>query len=129
VQSHAIKAMYAGGDAMLFLVRNGGNPTSYVHIYRTGGTGLFMYGVTLSKENDGAGQFLHWSIIRRLKADGFKWYDLGGVASCDPADGIYLFKARFGGSYVDLGTEWHWSGRWARQAARASALRNAMVSQ
>lgn len=130
VSQDVIEAMYAAGDAMLFVTRKGGSPTNYLHIYRTDNIGFFMYGVNLSRENDGAGQFLHWSVMRRLKADGLSWYDLGGVASRDAADGIYTFKARFGGSYVDLGTEMRWSSPCVEAAAQVSTgLRQLMVKR
>lgn len=117
-----LEAMYAAGDAILVVARKHGETTNYLHLYRAGCTGFFMYGVNLVKENDGAGQYLHFAIMRRLKADGLSWYDLGGVASCDPTDGIYTFKKKFGGHYVDLGMQWRWTGSAAKLAARAPAM-------
>lgn len=101
-----VTAMYANGDAVLFVIRRGAEITNYLHIYTAGDAGQFMYGINPSKENDGAGQNLHWQAMRYLKRMGYRWYDLGGIASTDPADGIFNFKQKFGGQLVDLGSEW-----------------------
>jgi hypothetical protein len=106
IDPKALEAMYAGGDGILFVASRQGSICSYLHVYKTKETGMFMHGVNPSKDNDGAGQFLHWCAIRRLKAMGLRWYDFGGVATKDPSDGIYNFKVKFGGRLMDLGCEW-----------------------
>jgi hypothetical protein len=55
---------------------------------------------------NGVGQLLRWECTKWLKNRGFKWYDLGGVKTTDPADPIYAFKKSLGGRYVDLGSEY-----------------------
>jgi hypothetical protein len=123
-----VSRMYSAGDATLFTARKGGGEISnYLHVYTTDRAGIFMYSVNLIKENDGAGQYLHWRAIQRLKQKGLGWYDLGGVASLDPADGIYNFKAKFGGKLTPLGVEWRRMGgvfRLLKGAAEASKLLN-----
>ncbi|MEL6299161.1 MAG: GNAT family N-acetyltransferase [Pseudomonadota bacterium] len=119
----ALRAMYAAGDATLFVATKGDAPTHYLHVFKAETTAFFMYGVGLTKENDGAGQYLHWEAMRWLKAAGMAWYDLGGVVGRRPDDGIFQFKKKFGGAYVDLGVEWRQTGAIARVAA--SALRGA----
>ena len=98
--------MYARGDALLFVAKKHGEITNYLHIYTTGSKAIFMYGVNPCKENDGAGQYLHWRAILRLKEMGLEWYDLGGVATQDANDGIFNFKSKFGAPLVSLGCEW-----------------------
>ncbi|MFY9656538.1 MAG: peptidoglycan bridge formation glycyltransferase FemA/FemB family protein [Methylocystis sp.] len=106
IVGEALGQMYAHGDAMLFVARKRGAISNYLHIYTKGAKAFFMYGVNPSKENDGAGQYLHWRAILRLKEMGLEWYDLGGVAMQDARDGIYNFKSKFGAPIVSLGCEW-----------------------
>lgn len=101
----AISRMYASGNAILMLLRKDGAVTDYLHLYSAGGTAIFMYGVNTDKQNDGAGQYLHWQALRHLKAGGHAWYDLGGVSRTGSGDGIFAFKERFGGVFVPLGCE------------------------
>ena len=66
------------------------------------------FGLYLARADElpgGASRFTHWETIKRLKATGFRWYDLGLVASRDRDDGIYWFKRSFGGTFVDFGRE------------------------
>jgi hypothetical protein len=113
----AISAMYADGRALLLVARKNGEISNFLHLYKAGNAASFMYGVNLLKVNDGTGQYLHWQAIRRLKADGVEWYDLGGVPSLDSLDGIYNFKKRFGGQLVLLGSEWRYTGRLAENGS------------
>lgn len=115
--------MYDAGDALLLVAARDGEPTNYLHLYTAGDTGLFMYGVNPAKENDGAGQYLHWQAMRELRARGFGWYDLGGVARQDRSDGIFNFKEKFGGALVPLGTEWRHMGPVLKPLVAASTLR------
>jgi hypothetical protein len=121
---HLLQAMYAGGCAVLFVVEDAGGTLGYLHVYLAGPTGLFMYGVMLQRHNDGAGQFLHWQIMLWLQKNGYRWYDLGGLANQSVEDGIYRFKAGFGGELIQLGTEWVKRGA-AYHAA--SGLRHALA--
>jgi lipid II:glycine glycyltransferase (peptidoglycan interpeptide bridge formation enzyme) len=66
----------------------------------------FLYGASAPKVAGGIGQFLQWEAMRLLKERGYRWYDLGGVATTSPSDGIYAFKKALGGQYVDLGSEY-----------------------
>jgi CelD/BcsL family acetyltransferase involved in cellulose biosynthesis len=106
-----LSRMYQDGNGLLLVVQRGEDVTNYLNLYTTGDTALFMSGVNPTKENDGAGQLLHWRAIQELKARGFGWYDLGGVASLDPSNGIYKFKQKFGGQLVLLGSEWRGMSR------------------
>lgn len=66
----------------------------------------FLYGASAQKAAGGFGQFLQWETTRLLKERGYRWYDLGGVATTNPSDGIYSFKRSLGGQYIDLGSEY-----------------------
>lgn len=114
--------MYENGDAVLYVLRQQEVEMGYLHVYRAGPSAIFMSGVNLAKANDGAGQFLHWEIIRDLKQRGLRWYDLGGVRSFDDSDGISRFKKGFGGAPVKLGGEWGWRARWVDAALNVRRL-------
>lgn len=122
-----VQRMYSQGNALLLTAARGDEVTNYLHLYTSGDTALFMHGVNLAKENDGAGQFLHWQAIRELAKRGFTWYDLGGVATVDPANGIYNFKQKFGGELVLLGSEWRHIGAALRPLLSAASIRRKLL--
>lgn len=69
----------------------------------------YLYGASIShpQGHPPMGQYLHYEIIKKLKADGFVTYDLGGVVArdvpeTDPSYGVYKFKKGFGGEFVTL---------------------------
>ena len=116
IDSHALHAMYRDGRGLLLVARKKGELSNFLHLYRIFDSASFMYGINLLKANDGAGQFLHFEAMRLLRQDGVRWYDLGGVASANSSDGIFNFKQKFGGEFVDLGLEWRCTGFGARVA-------------
>ena len=77
-------------------------------IHRSHDHGYFLFGARVADVPPGAGHLVHWEIIRKLKADGYRFYDLGLVASRDPEDGIHRFKRSLGGTFVSSGTEFKW---------------------
>ena len=101
-----IRRMFDGGDLTLFRCLAGEESRSAATVYRAGDKAIFMIGVGGDKRNDGAGQLLHFEIMRNLRLRGLRWYDFGGVASNDEGDGIFRFKKGFGGRFVSLGTEY-----------------------
>ena len=117
-----IAAMYRQGDALLFTASKDDQISHFLHIYCAGDSAIFMHGVNPAKGNDGAGQLIHWEAMRTLKQRGLRWYDLGGVTSFDPANGIYKFKRDFGGVNVSLGSETHYSSVGFKLAMRAVNL-------
>lgn len=119
VRREVLYRMYEDGHALLLIGLRGGEPCNFLHVYTSSETGFFMYGVNPKKENDGAGQFIHWRAIQELRSRGLTWYDLGGVPAVDPSNGIYQFKEKFGGQFVSLGREWRHLGRalWPLNAA------------
>jgi hypothetical protein len=102
----AIQRMFDGGDLTLFRSLAGEEMRSAATIYRAGDKAIFMIGVGGDKRNDGAGQLLHFEIMRDLRARRLRWYDFGGVASTDENNGIFRFKKGFGGQFVSLGSEY-----------------------
>lgn len=110
VNPRVLLNMYRGGNAILLVAKKSGRTINFLHLYKATGAASFMYGVNLSKENDGVGQYIHFEAMRVLRGSGISWYDMGGVASLDPSDGIYRFKKQFGGDYVSLGCEWRYTG-------------------
>jgi Acetyltransferase (GNAT) domain len=102
----AIQRMFDGGDLTLFHSLAGEESRSAATIYRAGDKAIFMIGVGHDRRNDGAGQLLHFEIMRDLRARGLRWYDFGGIPSTDENDGIFRFKKGFGGRFVSLGTEY-----------------------
>lgn len=123
IDPQVLSSMYRDGNAILLVGKKSGKTTSFLHLYRVADAAAFMYGVNLSKENDGAGQYLHFEAMRVLRDQGVCWYDMGGVASSDPSDGIYRFKEKFGGEYVSLGCEWRYIGKFASALMEVHNLR------
>jgi hypothetical protein len=77
-------------------------------IHRAHDQGYFLLGARASDAPPGAGHLVHWEVVRKLKADGYRFYDLGLVASLDERDGIYRFKRSLGGAFVSSGAELEW---------------------
>jgi len=94
------------GDLTLFRSLAGEETRSAATVYRAGDKAIFMIGVGGDKRNDGAGQLLHFEIMRDLRARGLRWYDFGGVPSTDKNNGIFRFKSGFGGRFVSFGSEY-----------------------
>ena len=75
-------------------------------IYLCGDFGFYMYGATCAEPGIGVGQLIQWETIKYLREAGRRTYDLGGVSSLDPANGIFRFKKGLGGTFVPLGAEY-----------------------
>jgi len=106
INSKVLARMYAAGDAVLFVARIDNTRANYLHVYKTQDSAIFSHGVNATRNNDGVGQYIQWRAMQYLKKQGIEWYDLGGVPTTNPNDGIYNFKARFGGKLIPLGREW-----------------------
>ena len=103
----ATRRMFDCADLTLYRALCGNDLRAEASVYRTGTAALWMVGVDGGvKRQDGAGRLLQFEIMRDLRKRGIRWYDLGGVASTDAADGIFQFKKRFGGQFVALGAEY-----------------------
>jgi len=90
----------------------GGKVVNMALIARVG-TPRYMKGASIASEAGErmppTGQVLHFEIMRRLRADGFRAYDLGGCPGPEPIEGhanywVWRFKHAFGGAFhQDLG--------------------------
>ena len=80
-------------------------PTMVNLIYVCERQAYYMFGASAERFETGTGQLLQWEIMRFLKAQGVRWYDLGGVRTADPTNGIFLFKRGFGGELVHWGEQ------------------------
>lgn len=109
-----LQAQIANGHSRLFTASVSGERTNYLQTYEAGRIAMYFRGVSTNKASNGAGRMLQWRAICRLKRDGFRWYDLGGLPTLDRKNGIVRFKFGFGGAIVDLGQEFRRSGRIVR---------------
>lgn len=105
-RQEVLRRMFAGGDLLMTGCadsrgRRLASNLTYIH----GNQGYYLYGARDEKAAGGVSRYAHWETIKRLKEDGFRWYDLGLVASRESSDGIYWFKRSFGGTFVDFGRE------------------------
>ena len=82
-----------------------GQPTMIDLIYVCESHAYYMFGASAERFETGTGQLLQWEIMRFLKAQGIHWYDLGGVRTADPTNGIFMFKRGFGGELVHWGEQ------------------------
>ena len=73
--------------------------------YVTGDAAIFLHGAS-SNRSRGEGQLVHWETTKHLQAEGLRWYDLGGIATRNPDDGIFRFKKSMGATLVPLGVEY-----------------------
>lgn len=102
-----IEKMMFGGNMISAACRNGVGEIEAVNlIYLSGNVGFYMFGATCAAPGVGVGQFTQWETIKYLRGAGQQFYDLGGVSSLDPGDGIFRFKKSLGGSLVQLGAEY-----------------------
>jgi lipid II:glycine glycyltransferase (peptidoglycan interpeptide bridge formation enzyme) len=102
-----IKKMLRGDDLLcLAAVDSTGVAVITNLVYLCEPHAYFLYGASAPKVAGGIGQFLQWETMLLLKERGYRWYDLGGVATTSPSDGIYAFKKALGGQYVNLGSEY-----------------------
>jgi len=100
------KMLYRSDLLCLVAVDLNGEPVITNLVYLCDPNAYYLYGASAPKLAGGIGQFLQWETMRLLKERGYRWYDLGGVATTSLSDGIYAFKKALGGQYVDLGSEY-----------------------
>jgi Acetyltransferase (GNAT) domain len=85
--------------------QSNGEPTMINLIYVCERQAYYMFGASAERFETGTGQLLQWEIMRFLKAQGVRWYDLGGIRTADPTNGIFMFKRGFGGELVHWGEQ------------------------
>lgn len=113
---------FADGTARLYAVRAGTDGTVFLQTYEAGDTAMYFRGATAGKAAHGSGRAIQWLAIQDMRARGLRWYDLGGLPSLDPKNGITRFKAGFGGAVIDLGPEFRWNGPVVQAAMRGRVL-------
>jgi hypothetical protein len=105
----ALRAMAQSGClAVARCIGAGGRTLVANAIYRVHDQGYFLLGARAVDAPSGAGHLVHWEVLRKLKADGCRFYDLGLIASRDERDGIFRFKRSLGGTFVSSGLEFEW---------------------
>jgi lipid II:glycine glycyltransferase (peptidoglycan interpeptide bridge formation enzyme) len=102
-----IERMLADGALLFVHCRDADGRTLCMNlVYLAGETAFYLHGVG-TERSKGEGQYVQWETIKHLQANGtMRWYDLGGVPSTDPKDGIFFFKRSMGGTLVPLGVEY-----------------------
>jgi hypothetical protein len=105
----ALRAMSRSGSLELArCISTDGHTLVANVIHRAHDQGYFLLGARSADAPPGAGHLVHWEVLRKLKADGLRFYDLGLVASLDERDGIYRFKRSLGGTFISAGAELEW---------------------
>lgn len=85
---------------ILMATLHGGDAAGIV-IGASGGISVYLFGATgAAGRPSRAGYLLTWEGIRRARAQGRAWYDLGGVNEAENPD-VHHFKARVGGVPFD----------------------------
>ncbi|WGZ96175.1 MAG: peptidoglycan bridge formation glycyltransferase FemA/FemB family protein [Candidatus Thiothrix putei] len=110
-----MKSMIDKKSIILFKSMKEKEVLSQIIVYTSNKKALFLYGVNNKKSNDGNGQYIQWSIMEYLKENNYLFYDLCGIRSIDPNDGLYKFKRGFTSNIVDLGSEWHYQNKSMRK--------------
>jgi Acetyltransferase (GNAT) domain len=100
-----IRNMVKAKKLLCFVSLEYGEPTIVDLIYVCERQAYYMFGASAERFETGTGQLLQWEIMRFLKAQGIRWYDLGGVRTADPTNGIFQFKVGFGGELVHWGEQ------------------------
>jgi lipid II:glycine glycyltransferase (peptidoglycan interpeptide bridge formation enzyme) len=96
-----MQADLAEGHRMRILIcEDRGIPVAGLVASAMGDSAVYLLGATADKGLNSKGAYLlQWSLIRWLKGQGIKWYDLGGI---DPErnPGVYHFKKGLSGTDV-----------------------------
>lgn len=89
-----------GLQLKILICEHQGKPGSAIVCSAMGNTGIYLLGATHDGGANTKGAYLlQWTMIRWLKENGFRYYDLGGI---DPEKnpGVYHFKRGFSGQDV-----------------------------
>jgi Acetyltransferase (GNAT) domain len=84
----------------VLICEDGGVPVAGLVASVMGDTAIYLLGATSDDGLNSRGAYLlQWTLIKWLKENGFKWYDLGGI---DPErnPGVYHFKRGLSGTDV-----------------------------
>ena len=96
-----------GNDVQLFVTTYNNMTSSMAIILKSKSRAIYFLGGSdydLNKVSNSS-TLLQWSIIKSIKQNGIKYYDLGGLPINQnrghPSYGIYKFKKQFGGSLIN----------------------------
>ena len=84
----------------VLICQDKGVPVAGLVASAMGDTAIYLLGATSDSGLNSKGAYLlQWTLVQRLKDDGIRWYDLGGI---DPErnPGVYHFKSGMSGSDV-----------------------------
>lgn len=84
----------------VLICEQNGKPVAGLVASAMGNSAVYLLGATSDEGLNAKGSYLlHWTLIQWLKANGVRWYDLGGI---DPErnPGVYHFKKGFSGADV-----------------------------
>ncbi|HUP02846.1 MAG TPA: peptidoglycan bridge formation glycyltransferase FemA/FemB family protein [Bryobacteraceae bacterium] len=85
---------------LVLICEGGGQPVAGVVASAIGNTAIYLLGATGDEGLKAKGSYLlQWNLIKWLKENGFRWYDLGGI-SPDRNPGVYHFKKGLSGADV-----------------------------
>lgn len=97
----------------LFLCEQEGKVTNALVVSAIGDTAIYLLGATSSEGLKLKGAYLlQWRAIQWLKAQGCRWYDLGGINQ-ERNPGVYHFKSGLGGNENRQLGMYDLSGGWA----------------
>lgn len=100
-----LEALQRHGNATaglrLLVAEHAGAPVAGVLLARHGKAATYLVGWTGDAGRElRATHLLLWQAVERLKADGFEWFDLGGISA--EAPGVARFKSGMGGAEEQL---------------------------
>jgi len=80
----------------VFLSEHGGRPVAALVCSSMGDSAIYLLGASVDDMRIRASYLLHWTVIKWLKNNGTRYYDLGGI---DPVNnpGVYQFKRGLSG--------------------------------
>lgn len=84
----------------VLICEDGGTPVAGLVASAMGDSAIYLLGATSDQGLNSKGAYLlQWTLIKWLKENGFRWYDLGGI---DPEQnpGVYHFKQGLSGTDV-----------------------------
>ena len=115
----------------ILICENKGTPVAGLVVSTMGDSAIYLLGATSDEGLNTKGAYLlQWTMIQWLKANGVRWYDLGGI---DPEGnpGVYTFKRGFAGADIcqmsplvacdsAVSSAFFWAGSTLRGALRRS---------
>lgn len=127
VRQPVLARMAAAGDLWLVRVRDTNGVVVVANLlFARPPSACYLFGARKPNSPGWAGAAAQWHALLALKEAGFRWYDLGLVASCSPDDGIFRFKSGLGGEFIPSGSEYERKPALfsvARRLARRAGLR------